>query len=236
MTERFEESPMLEIAHERQFVISQIGGCSNGFEVEHTRRISECLSALDSHFRRFTTDELCPPSPSENADLCACWRPDTSLDTLPPLLISADLTFDTYPTTPKQNSKPSSLKSVSSPRQEPGLLVGPAPLDVADEEVSDEMEAQLKQKLLFLPRARTTVSNNGSRSQKTIRLRRKYDSKLTSESAPSGMKRRSDCIVDKHEDAATVALRSRSIASLRTTHRGFGCESASNYLSRREET
>lgn len=167
--QRFEESPMLEIAHERQFVVSQMGGCSAGFDKEHTRRVMECLSWLDIYFHSFVSNELCWPV-SPNPELGNCWMPEISLDTLPPLLLlshdscdssdsSCTASDDITPLVDAGAVKDWKCHSESSPAQQGRRAKGPK-----------EVEQRIKQAALIrpLPKPHTTLSSNAVCSQRLL--------------------------------------------------------------------
>ncbi len=55
------DSPMLELAHERQFAIAQIGTSGAKFEVEHSARVQSALRLLENSFTAHYTEDLCRP-------------------------------------------------------------------------------------------------------------------------------------------------------------------------------
>jgi len=79
------DSPMLELAHERQFAISQLGTRSVGFEVEHSARVQSALRMLETRFRTHFTDHLCRPT-SPHAEVLVDLRTQTQSFTPLPAL------------------------------------------------------------------------------------------------------------------------------------------------------
>ena len=63
------DSPMLELAHERQFAISQLGTRSVGFEVEHSARVTDALQFMHQCFEDHQIRDACGPSSPNSADL-----------------------------------------------------------------------------------------------------------------------------------------------------------------------
>ncbi|KAJ9606449.1 hypothetical protein H2200_009410 [Cladophialophora chaetospira] len=79
------DSPMLELAHERQFAISQLGTRSIGFEADHSIRVQSALQLLDDRFITHSTEERCPPKSPHIEALMGLRRRAQSFTPLPPL-------------------------------------------------------------------------------------------------------------------------------------------------------
>jgi len=63
------DSSMLELAHERQFAISQLGTESAGYEVEHGIRVEGAIKTLSHHFMMYPSEEGCRPTSPFKEDL-----------------------------------------------------------------------------------------------------------------------------------------------------------------------
>lgn len=87
--ERGIESPMLELANERQFVMSQIGNNSLNFEIEHTQRVEQALQCLFGHFSAHKCFSPARPSSPHNEYLKDMSSPAPHIPSLPDFEISS---------------------------------------------------------------------------------------------------------------------------------------------------
>ncbi|KIW82829.1 hypothetical protein Z517_02072 [Fonsecaea pedrosoi CBS 271.37] len=79
------DSPMLGLAHERQFAISQLGTRSVGFEKQHIALMQEALRQLSNHFTMHSTHEACRPTSPHSDYLTDCRHLVDNYNPLPPL-------------------------------------------------------------------------------------------------------------------------------------------------------
>lgn len=202
---------MLELAHERQFVVSQQGWDNGDFEAQHSRRIEACLQQLEKYFDRFATDDLCRPSSPYTADLAHCWDPNTLPHTIPPLCLSADEVQNGEVTT-STSSLPSAPSAVSPARHSPiNLKSTAANSDGEEGDDSPDMRDSWRQSVLHRSRTATSLPIHGNRALKFARQRRRHESKLATDLLPVSKKRSSQWMTDKIEDEALFAERRRSI-------------------------
>ena len=76
---------MLEVTHERQFAISQIGIRNAGFEVEHSVRMQGALRLLENTFVAHCTEETCRPRSPHAETLIDLRNQSPSFNPLPSL-------------------------------------------------------------------------------------------------------------------------------------------------------
>src|ERR1700761_4042702 len=82
------DSSMLELAHERQFAIAQVGTQSVGFEAEHIARMQDALRLLDTRFTAHRLEESCRPNSPHAEDLIDFRTQHHCFNPLPPLDLS----------------------------------------------------------------------------------------------------------------------------------------------------
>ena len=182
------DSPMLGLAQERQFAISQLGTRSVGFEAEHRAQIEEALRLINDRFARHRLDEREPcrpisPYSEDVGDLRVrsyCFSPL-------PILDMSQLSTSTFATTSPARADAKPGRS-SLPLNE---LMNPAPPPTLKRKASDEgmayivaddveSEPHVDDHVLFdhtppltYPQVRLFGGNiMGARTQKGVRMRR----------------------------------------------------------------
>ncbi|KIX94007.1 uncharacterized protein Z520_10344 [Fonsecaea multimorphosa CBS 102226] len=182
------DSPMLGLAHERQFAISQLGTKSVGFEQQHIALMQQALQQLNTHFTTHSTHEPCHPTSPHSEDLTDCRQPVDSYSPLPPLDISDEPCFE--PLTPSPVTElercsrsplnlqelmnpvpltPASLKRKSSDDLLPSILAD----DEAGQGADVEEDSLLPRHSLIYPRASHILSKGeATRTRRGVRMRR----------------------------------------------------------------
>lgn len=173
------DSPMLELAHERQFVVSQQGGNSAEFEREHVDRIKLCMSVLSQTFHDDAGwkwhDVHDPPA----VDHIGLWVGDQLLDVPTdlelledePMVDAFEPTFDRhdYPSVPSTNETP----------QHAMIPLSPLPIRIGDGvkyRMNRESENSMDYPVIRFARATgtsRTMQAQPVRALKPVRLRRR---------------------------------------------------------------
>ncbi|KIW20720.1 hypothetical protein PV08_01297 [Exophiala spinifera] len=114
------DSPMLESAQERQFVLSQLGLPNVNFETEHAGRMGYAIQLFSKHFITHETDEsFCPSSPHYE-DLTDFRSAFSYAEPTPSLPMSDLLEGLPSPSSPTPTVK--SLRSAKSPMSVESLM------------------------------------------------------------------------------------------------------------------
>lgn len=212
---------MLELAHERQFVVSQQGWDTADFEVQHSRRIEDCLRQLETYFDSFATDEPYRPASPHAADVIHCWDPNSLPRMMPPLYLSTRDVQDGH--VAAATSSPQAIRPAVSPSKRPSMCLSSMVADSDDEDDeeddnSNDISNSWQQSVLDRSRMATSLPIHGNRASKFVRQRSRYESKLATDLLPVSKKRSSQWMTNKVEDEAIVTERSRSIAAIRPSH------------------
>ncbi|OAP55136.1 hypothetical protein AYL99_10836 [Fonsecaea erecta] len=130
------DSPMLGLAHERQFAISQLGIKSVGFEHQHITLMQDALEQLNHHFATHSTHESCRPTSPHGENLPDFRQSAHHYQPLPPLDITDEL--DSEPSTP---SPVTELERISRSPLDLKELMNPVPLTPASlkRKLSDDL-------------------------------------------------------------------------------------------------
>ncbi|KIX06678.1 uncharacterized protein Z518_04654 [Rhinocladiella mackenziei CBS 650.93] len=181
---RMYDAPMLEVSHERQFAVSQLGTQSVGFEAQHTHRIKDTLRQISRYFARYKLDESCQPS-SPYAEYLPDIRISSPLpDPLPPLDVSDVSSPDRHPDSPLP-----SVESENSSRSTMALqeMMNPEPprpslgkrkwspcaiLPLSPEDPGYEEDLSLDNTNLVYARANHPAGEQFSRTRRGVRMRR----------------------------------------------------------------
>ena len=186
---------MLELAHERQFAISQLGTCSAGFGDEHSTRVQGTIKQLHDHFTAHGISELHRPTSPHTESLIDFRAQCHPFSPLPPLdMISGQ--------SRREPCTPSPTMELKKPSRSPLALqelMNPAPLTssnlkrklsnefitsmLAEDGPEDVLDSEIDGLLDTLPikynRAKhVTQQSATSRTRRGVRMRKKSQSVL----------------------------------------------------------
>ena len=180
---------MLELAHERQFAVSQLGTKSVGFEVEHRNRVRDALRLMDHRFTAHCLEEICHPCSPHGADLIdlrlqdRCFSPLPALDLSEPTLSVRSTTFSQMAVErPKRYSLP--LQELMNAAPPPSsTLKRKASNDCAAESLADNefkdvthadnyFEVEDTQPIKYRRASYILAEGNRTRTHRGVRMRR----------------------------------------------------------------
>ncbi|KIW26488.1 hypothetical protein, variant [Cladophialophora immunda] len=182
------DSPMLGLAHERQFAISQLGTRSVGFERQHIALMQQALRQLNHHFAAHPSNESCRPTSPYSDYLTDCRQLVDDYSPLPPLDISDEPSSE--PSTPspvteleRSSRSPLALKELMNPvpltpkslkRKASDDLLPTIPADDEFEPIADlEVDSLLEPGSLRYARASHVLGTGAaSRMRRGVRMRK----------------------------------------------------------------
>lgn len=173
------DSPMLELAHERRFVISQQGGNSADFEREHVDRIKLCMIVLSQTFHDGAGWKLHDVHDPPAVDHTGLWVGDQLLDVPIDLeLLEDEPMVDVFEPTFDRDDR-LSVPSASESLQHPMTPLSPLSIRIGDgttHRMNQESENSMDYPVIRFARATgtsRTMQAQPVRALKPVRLRRR---------------------------------------------------------------
>ncbi|KAK5943331.1 hypothetical protein PMZ80_004338 [Knufia obscura] len=181
-------TPVMEVAHERRFAVSETKQSMSDFEVEHSRRMEETIAHLESHFAKHPTNESEDSKIRQSRDLIGLAplaEGSTYLEFLPAMNHAMDEPIPPF----EQALDLLSHKSV--PQKEPATceLQFGMPMTVDDnEDVGDRFHEDCLETIRAVSKQSRQIFMKRPRQMKAVRIRKRITFCYLDDSDECGVK------------------------------------------------